>query len=97
VESGAVSESLTVGKNFQLRGSKIKVDGEAGTPGWGGFFVPTDGGAAVQFPAMLLLMTAVAYILKATAALGLERLSQKAEGLFPATPHPPTGERLFIA
>jgi len=42
VSSGAVNESLSVGKNFQLRGSKIKVAGDPGT-GYGVFFVPTEG------------------------------------------------------
>ncbi|GAB6393216.1 MAG: DUF4469 domain-containing protein [Treponematales bacterium] len=46
VASEARNESLTVGKNFQLKGSRIKVDGEPGTE-FGVYFLPTDGGAAV--------------------------------------------------
>jgi len=47
VQSEAVNESLTPGKNFQLRGSHIRVAGEPGVSGWGVFFVPSDGSAAV--------------------------------------------------
>jgi len=46
VATEGVNETVTVGKNFQLRGSRIKVDGEAGTE-YGVYFAPTDGGPAV--------------------------------------------------
>ncbi|GAB6391899.1 MAG: DUF4469 domain-containing protein [Treponematales bacterium] len=46
VATDAVNETVTVGKNFQLKGSRIKVDGEPGTE-FGVYFTPADGGAAV--------------------------------------------------